>query len=89
MLLAAKGMADPEEAAAIASNYLNLFGLTAIGYMWGLMAAHAHANPSRLSTTKIKSARYYMNHVLPEVHSLAKKLQAGKADMMAFDASEF
>ena len=33
--VAATGMADPEEAGAAATEYLRLFGLVALGFMWG------------------------------------------------------
>ena len=36
--LAEQGLRDAEEAGAAASDYLRLFGLVALGYMWGRMA---------------------------------------------------
>uniref|UniRef100_UPI003FD834B8 acyl-CoA dehydrogenase C-terminal domain-containing protein n=1 Tax=Acidocella sp. TaxID=50710 RepID=UPI003FD834B8 len=36
--IAEKGMADPEEAGAAATDYLRLFGLVALGFMWARMA---------------------------------------------------
>ena len=43
MTLAMKGMGDPEEAGAIASNYLNVFALAAIAFAWCHQARHALA----------------------------------------------
>ena len=38
VLIARQGQADPEEAAAAATDYLQLFGYVALGYMWLRMA---------------------------------------------------
>ena len=38
VLIARRGEADPEEAGAAATDYLRLFGLVALGYMWCRMA---------------------------------------------------
>ena len=37
----------------------------------------------------MKTARYYFSHVLPEMDSLIRIMEAGKDNMMAFDADEF
>src|SRR5665811_18700 len=36
--IAQRGLRDPDEAAAVASDYLRLFALVALGYMWMQMA---------------------------------------------------
>ncbi|MCA9538589.1 MAG: acyl-CoA dehydrogenase [Myxococcales bacterium] len=89
MDLAMRGMADQEEAAAVASNYLTLFGLTALAYVWGVEAKAATTREGRFFETKLKTARYYLHNVLPEAESLVAIISAGKAGMMAFDADEF
>ena len=33
-IVAERGMQDPEEAAAVASNYLNVFGYCALAFVW-------------------------------------------------------
>ena len=38
ILVARQGLADPEAAAAAASDYLQLFGYVALGWMWLRMA---------------------------------------------------
>ncbi len=88
MQLAGKAMADAEEAGASASSFLNLFGLLAVGYSWGVQAKHAVENPSPQSTTKINTARYYFTRILPEASSLMQIILAGKDTIMAFDADE-
>jgi len=89
MDLATKGMADPEEAGAIASNYLKLFALASLSFIWNVQALHALKNPGAFSDTKLRTARYFFNQILPERHALAEIIQSGKKDMMAFDVEEF
>jgi len=89
MELGAKGMKDPEEVAAVASNYLNIFALTALALVWARMAAKTIDERSPFEVTKLKTARYFMSNVLPEIHSLVSLVKAGKAQMMAFEDEEF
>jgi hypothetical protein len=88
MAMGGKAMADPEEAGAAASNYLTLFGLVALAYVWTRQAQHAVATPGALSDTKIKTARYFFSRILPEMDSLVRLVAAGKDDIMAFDVDE-
>lgn len=89
MELAMKGMKDQEEAGAAASNYLTVFGLTALAWTWAVSAKAAQGKSGRFYETKMKSARYYFSNILPEVHSLLAIMKAGKANMMAFEAEDF
>jgi alkylation response protein AidB-like acyl-CoA dehydrogenase len=87
--LMAKAGRDQEEGGAIASNYLNVFALTAMAYMMGLQAKYALGKSGRFYTTKLKTVRYFMDQILPEIHSLAAIIRHGKKNMMAFDIEEF
>lgn len=89
MGLLTKAMQDPEEVGAAASNYLNLFALTALSYIWCLKLNYARTQDDALSKTKFRTADYFFEYVLPEYHSLVKKIEAGKAPIMAFDEAEF
>jgi alkylation response protein AidB-like acyl-CoA dehydrogenase len=89
MELGMKGMADPEEAASRASNYLNLFGITTLAYLWARMALGAAGRSGKFYETKVKTAKYFFSHILPEAASYHAILNAGKANMMAFDEDEF
>ena len=60
MGLSMRGMQDPEEAGAVASNYLNLFALTALAWMWGEMAAVCVGKDDKFSQAKLKTGRYFM-----------------------------
>jgi alkylation response protein AidB-like acyl-CoA dehydrogenase len=93
--VAAKGMADPEEAGAAATEYLRLFGLVALGFMWARSAVIAVEKLARPDAdagfyqAKLTTARFYMERVLPQVGGLLVAIKAGKAAMMAMDEAAF
>ncbi len=89
MMLAQKGPSDPEVAAAVASNYLNLFALTAMGYAWMRLARYAIESEASDVETRLKSARYFAQMILPETGLYKKLCEADKAVMMDFDEEEF
>jgi alkylation response protein AidB-like acyl-CoA dehydrogenase len=88
MTLGMKGMQDPEEAAAVASNYLTCFGLTALGYCWLYVMQAIDGREGKAYATKRKLAHYYTKQVMPEIYGLARIMDAGKAQMMGFDVDE-
>ena len=63
--------------------------LTVLAWIWCLEARLALKKEGAFYATKLKTARYYMEHILPEREVLATRINAGKALMMAFDADEF
>jgi alkylation response protein AidB-like acyl-CoA dehydrogenase len=91
--LAQAGLADPEEAGAAATDYLRLFALTALAYMWCRMAEIAlekkGGDEAAFYETKLASARFFMARILPETNSLFTMLTAGKATLMALPAEAF
>lgn len=91
MNLSMKGMSDPEEGAAVASHYLNVFGFTAMAFTWALQARAAfdRLDEGPFYATKIKTARYFFKHLLPEIDSLLTIIDAGKAAIMDFGEEEF
>jgi alkylation response protein AidB-like acyl-CoA dehydrogenase len=89
MSLLGRAMEDAEEVGAAANNYLKLFGLTALSFMWCLQARHALNDDSAYGKTKLRTAQYFFDQVLPEYHGLLPMIEAGKAAMMAFDESDF
>ena len=93
LLLAQRGLADPEEAGAAASEYLRFFGLVAVGWMWARIARAAldrtGADPAGFHAGKLHLARFYMKKVLPETASLGLAIQAGKAPLMALPEEAF
>ncbi|MBU2601121.1 MAG: acyl-CoA dehydrogenase C-terminal domain-containing protein [Actinobacteria bacterium] len=97
--IAQQGLRDPDEAAAVSSDYLRLFALVALGYMWVQMA---EISLERLGTTspgdpkdmpfyqaKIACARFYFQKLLPETSSLFAVIMAGAAPVMALGDDGF
>lgn len=86
--IAQKAMKDPEEAGAAATDYLRLFGLVALGFMWLRMAKLAleslpEAGPDELFyQTKLGTARFFMERILPQAGSLLFTIKSGKASLM-------
>jgi alkylation response protein AidB-like acyl-CoA dehydrogenase len=93
--IAAKGMADPEEAGAAATEYLRLFGLVALGFMWvrsAVIAVEKLAGPDAdagFYKAKLTTARFYMERILPQVGGLLVAIKAGKGAMMEMDEAAF
>src|SRR5206468_3409396 len=76
------GMANPDNAGAASTDYLHLFGLTALAYMWALSAQAAQAKIAAgaadpVYAEKLTLGRYYMQRVLPETSSHLAKLKTG------------
>ena len=80
---------DTEVMGAVASQYLNAFALSTLSYMWGIQVKHALTQDSDEAKTKLKTARYFNNHILPEIDSLIEIIKKGKSNMMEFDVEEF
>jgi butyryl-CoA dehydrogenase len=87
------GISNPEEAAAAATDYLRMFGLVAIGFMWARMAEKAFklrlTAPDPFYDAKIDTATYYMTKILPETGSLMASIMAGAAPVMAMKEDAF
>jgi alkylation response protein AidB-like acyl-CoA dehydrogenase len=91
--IAQNGMADPDEAGAASSDYLRLFGLTALAYMWTRMAEVSldklDGEEARFYQAKVDTARFYMQRLLPQSGGLFSSILAGGKSMMAFDDDAF
>ena len=91
--IAQQGMADPEEAAAAATDYLRLFGLVAMGYMWARMAkislTQEASEESEFYSAKVTTARFYMQKLLSQSSSLFANIMSGKQTLMELDAANF
>ena len=91
--VARRGMADPFEAGAAATEYLRLFGLTALAWMWARMAEVALAKQAGDSTgfytAKLATARFYMQRVLPQTSALVAGIMAGGATLKQFEDAAF
>ncbi|MEO1472826.1 MAG: acyl-CoA dehydrogenase C-terminal domain-containing protein [Pseudomonadota bacterium] len=86
------GMSNFDNAGAASSDYLQLFGLTALAYMWAMTAKvslEKKGEGDPFYDTKLKTGRYYMDRVLPEAAAHLAKVKTGADAMMALDAEEF
>lgn len=84
---------NPNAIGAASVDYLDLFGLTALGYMWARMvkaaAPKAESDTSGFYSGKLKTARFYYDRLLPKTVSLAEGIRSGSDSMMALTADEF
>jgi len=86
-------LAKPDNAGAGAMDYMHLFGLVALGYMWCRMADAARAKlaagaDARLQT-KLVTARFFMERMLPETATHLARIQTGAATTMELPAEAF
>ncbi|MBJ7409298.1 MAG: acyl-CoA dehydrogenase C-terminal domain-containing protein [Phenylobacterium sp.] len=94
MWLMQNGLANPDNAGAASTDYLHLFGLTALAYMWSLQAKAALAriaggDKDPFYETKLVVGRYYVERLLPETSSRLAKLKTGSDLMMKLPAEAF
>ncbi len=94
-MIGEKGMKNPDEAGAASTEYLHMFGLVALGYMWAQMAKIAKekladgAEDKEFFETKLVTAQFFFERMIPDVSSLLVKMSAGSKTMMALDAEAF
>jgi hypothetical protein len=93
--LAQNGMKNPDNAGAASVDYLRMFGLTVVGWLWARQAkaalAKLAAKPDNASfyEAKLASARFWMERMMPDTASLAERVKAGADGLMTLDASSF
>ena len=84
--VAQQGLRDPEEAGAAASDYLRLFALVALAYVWAKTAQAVLAVPEgerqAFHKAKLSTARFYMTRILPQTSSLFAMINAGAKPIM-------
>jgi hypothetical protein len=91
--IAQQGLRDAEEAGAASTDYLKLFGLVALAYLWARMAAlaldKADGDETGFYKAKLATARFYMTRLLPESSGLFAAIMAGKQPLMELEAEMF
>lgn len=93
--IAQKGMSDPEEAAAAATDYLRLLGFVAIGYCFAKAAKAAHAKlaegtgEAQFYKAKITTAQFFFDRLLPPATAQFMAIKSGKASMMDMPEDAF
>jgi alkylation response protein AidB-like acyl-CoA dehydrogenase len=88
------GLANPDNAGAASTDYLHLFGLTGLAYMWAQIAKAAHARIAAGDTdpfyaNKLITGRYFLERILPETAMRLVKLKTGAGAVMALEAEAF
>jgi butyryl-CoA dehydrogenase len=93
LLIAQRALRDPNEAGAVASDYLRLFGLVALAYMWARMAEVAisrlDGENSGFYQAKIDTAAFFMDRLLPQSGALFAAIMAGGRSTMGFNDEAF
>ncbi len=95
MWLMQNALAKPDNAGAAATDYLGLFGLCALGYMWCRMAEVAQAKiaagdaATERMKAKLVTGRFFMERMLPETAAHLARVQAGAASTMELPAEAF
>jgi acyl-CoA dehydrogenase len=88
-------LAKPENAGAGATDYMHLFGLTAMGYMWAKMAKAAQAKKAQGNgaadrmDAKLTTGRFFMDRMLPETGTRLARISSGADAVMALPAEMF
>ncbi|SFI61455.1 acyl-CoA dehydrogenase [Phyllobacterium sp. CL33Tsu] len=95
MWLMQNGMANPDNAGAASTDYMHLFGLVSLGYMWARMAKASHAKLAEgtenkaFFETKLATGKFFMERVMPETSAHLARIQTGADTMMALPAEAF
>ena len=93
--IAIVGLGDADAAAAVATDYLRLFGFVAMGYCW---ARAAEAARRRLDNgegdalflrAKLDTARFFMARLLPQTGALLSSVMAGGVGVTSFEDAAF
>ncbi|MBO6758360.1 MAG: acyl-CoA dehydrogenase C-terminal domain-containing protein [Roseibium sp.] len=89
-------MAKPDNAGAGSTDYMHLFGLVAMGYMWAKIAKTvksqlkngANGNADWLET-KLTFGIFFMERTLPETGAHLARISSGADTVMALDSAAF
>ena len=88
-------MAKPDNAGAGSYDYMHLFGLTALGYMWCRIARaamekkSADASAAAAMDAKLTLGRFFMERMMPETSAHLARIQTGADTMMSLPAEMF
>ena len=97
MWIATESLKNPNEAGAAATDYLHLFGYTALAYLWARMAKVSleklangvSGSEKDFYDAKVRTARFYVQRLLPRSGGHFASLMAGSSSMMEFPDSAF
>ena len=94
MWLMQNAMGNPDNAGAGSTDYLHLFGLTLLGYMWARIAKAVLAKKAKGEATeelesKLVLAKFFNERMMPEAGAHLARLSSGSASIMAMPAAAF
>ena len=96
MWFAQNALKKPDNAGAGSTDYMHLFGLVALAYMWAQIAKAAQAKLKNGANgaedrmkAKLVTGKYFMERVLPETAAHLKRIQSGADTMMELPAEAF
>ncbi len=88
-------MAKPDNAGAGSYDYMHLFGLVALGYMWAeiaraaLVKKAADATQASRMDAKILTAKFFMARMMPETGAHLARITSGADNVMALPVDAF
>lgn len=94
-MIAQKGMKDPEEAGAAATDYLRLLGLVGIGHCFLKSARIATerlaegTDETAFYTAKLATTGFFFDRILPQATAAFLAIKSGKRSTMALELEAF
>ncbi len=89
-------LARPDHAGAGATDYMHMFGLVALAYMWARIAKAAQAKlkagadgEAARMEGKLATAKFFMQRMLPETGAQLARITSGADSVMALPAEAF
>jgi acyl-CoA dehydrogenase len=94
MWLMQNAMANPDNAGAGSTDYMHLFGLTLLAYMWAriakaVLAKKAKGEADEDLDSKLLLAKFFNERMMPEAGAHLARLSSGAASIMAMPAAAF
>ena len=89
-LIRVRAAAQPEEAGAAAVDYMRLFALVSLAYLWARAAeASLPRSNDDFHRAKLATARFFMQRILPDTAALHAKIAAGADTVMDLEEAMF
>ncbi|WP_033923404.1 acyl-CoA dehydrogenase C-terminal domain-containing protein [Sphingomonas sp. 37zxx] len=95
MWFMANGMQNPNNVGAGAHSYMHMMGIVATGLMWLRMVRAANMllaageGDTKFLETKLVTARFYAERVMPDTGALRRKIEGGSEAIMALSPEMF
>ncbi len=95
MKIGMKAMKNRDEVGAASVDYLMYSGYVALAYFWARMAQTAQTklkegtNEEAFYNSKVATAKFYYQRILPRTASLAETMLSGSDNLMALDEESF